>query len=228
LIQEAHNAYNTGDYAKAFSIYQELANSGNAEAQTSLGFLYQNGIGVEKSEQRAYELYESASKSKYPMACFNLALIYKDGIEGVEPNQFRAHELMLDAAIGEIPQAMFEVALMLELGLGCVQNYSEAAFWYEEAAKRAHVEAFNNLGVLYKDALGVEQSFQKALICFQRASDASLPEAQYNLGLMYDQGLGVEVDNDKALELCRKAAYNGHEKAKKIIAGLQENGQIVW
>jgi TPR repeat protein len=228
LIQEAHNAYNAQDYERAFGIYEELANSGNVEAQTSLGFLYQNAIGVDKDEKKACKLYESASKTKYPMACYNLSLIYKDGIDGIEPNQFRAHELMLDAAIGEIPQAMFEVALMLESGLGCVQNYSEAAFWYEEAAKRAHVEAFNNLGVLYKDALGVEQSFERALICFQRASEASLPEAQYNLGLMYDQGLGVEVDNDKALELCRKAAYNGHEKAKKIIASLQESGQIVW
>ena len=45
---------------------------------------------------------------------------------------------------------------------------------------------------------------------------------------MYDQGLGVEEDHDKALDLCRKAAYNGHEKAKDIIRGLQEDGKIVF
>jgi hypothetical protein len=45
---------------------------------------------------------------------------------------------------------------------------------------------------------------------------------------MYDQGLGCEADHDLALEWCRKAAYNGHEKAKAIIAGLQEEGKIVW
>ena len=45
---------------------------------------------------------------------------------------------------------------------------------------------------------------------------------------MYDQGLGVQEDHDKALDLCRKAAYGGHEKAKAIIASLQEDGKIVF
>jgi tetratricopeptide (TPR) repeat protein len=123
---------------------------------------------------------------------------------------------------------MYEVALMFEKGLGCCLNYSEAAFWYEEAAKRGHKEAFNNLGVLYKDGLGVEQNHPKAFICFQRAAEKNLPQGLYNLGLMYDQGLGCEQDHDKALDLCRKAAYGGHEKAKEIIRSLQEDGKIVF
>jgi hypothetical protein len=45
---------------------------------------------------------------------------------------------------------------------------------------------------------------------------------------MYDQGLGTDADHDVALEWCRKAAYNGHEKAKHIIQGLQEEGKIIW
>jgi hypothetical protein len=109
-----------------------------------------------------------------------------------------------------------------------MQNYSEAAFWYEEAAKRGHGGAFNNLGVLFKEGHGVPQDYNKAFICFSRSASMNLPEAQYNLGLMYDQGLGCDADHDVALEWCRKAAYNGHEKAKHIIQGLQEEGKIIW
>lgn len=47
----------------------------------------------------------------------------------------------------ELPQGQFETGHSLERGLGCMQNFSEAAFWYEEAAKRGHAGAFNNLGV---------------------------------------------------------------------------------
>jgi len=38
----------------------------------------------------------------------------------------------------------------------------------------------------------------------------------------------VEEDHDKVSEWCRKAAYNGHEKAKEIIKGLQDEGKIVF
>ena len=117
---------------------------------------------------------------------------------------------------------------MLERGLGCLQNYSESAFWYEEAAKRGHAQAFNNLGALYKEGHGVSKDNQRAFICFERAAEHELAEGFYNLGLMYDQGMGVEEDHDQALDLCRKAAYAGHEKAKLIIAGLQEDGKIVF
>ncbi|MNN87311.1 Sel1 repeat protein [compost metagenome] len=55
-----------------------------------------------------------------------------------------------------------------------------------------------------------------------------LPAAQYNLGMLYDRGEGVEQDHEKALEWCRKAAFAGHAKAKQIIAGLQEEGKIVF
>ena len=228
MINKAHNAYNTQDYATAFEIYKQLASEGSAEAQTSLAFMYQNAQGCKKNETEALKNYLAAAEKKQPYALFNLALMYANGTGGVLHDQYRAYELYLEAATLEVPPAMYEVALMLERGLGCMANFSEAAFWYEEAAKRGHVEAFNNLGVLYKEGHGVPQDYRRAFICFSRASERDLPTAQYNLGLLYDQGLGCEEDHDKALELCRKAAFAGHESAKSVIASLQENGTLAF
>ncbi len=228
MIQQAHDAYNAQDYQKAFELYTPLAENGNADAQSSLGYMYQQGQGCDRNDAKALECYEKAVKQKQPYALFNLGILYANGVAGVSHDQFKAHELYLDAATREVPPAMYETALMLERGLGCLQNYSEAAFWYEEAAKRGHMESFNNLGVLHKEGHGVPLDYQRSLICFSRAAEGELAEGQYNLGLMYDQGLGVEEDHDKALDLCRKAAYNGHEKAKTIIRSLQEDGKIVF
>ena len=55
-----------------------------------------------------------------------------------------------------------------------------------------------------------------------------LAQAQFNLGAMYDQGLGCEVDHEKALEWCRKASFQGHQKAKDIMHRMQQDGQIVF
>jgi len=109
---------------------------------------------------------------------------------------------------------------MLENGEGCEQNFSEAAFWYEEAAKRGNIDAFNNLGAMYKEGRGVLQDYKKAFILFKKA--------QFNLGALYDLGLGCEENKEKAIEWCRKAAYQGHEAAKGIIRRMQQDGQIVF
>jgi len=228
MIQQANDAYNAGDYETAYKLYSQLAEEGNADAQTSLAYMHQMEQACEKDEAKTLDLYTKAAEAKQPYALFNLAILYENGIGGVKHDLFKAHELHMEAATRGVPPAMYEVALMLERGLGCMQNYSEAAFWYEEAAKRGHIQAFNNLGALYKEGHGVIQDDARCFICFQRAADGGLPEGLYNLGLLYDQGIGCEMDNDKALDLCRKAAYKGHEKAKAIIKGLQEEGKIVF
>lgn len=228
MIQEAHKAYNAGDFQTAHKLYTELVGQGNADAQTSLAFMHQKEQGCQKDDAKSLELYTKAAGAKQPYALFNLAILYANGLGGVGHNQFKAYELFLEAATKEVPPAMYEVALMLERGLGCEQNYSEAAFWYEEGAKRGHLESFNNLGALYKDGQGVPQDDARCFVCFKRAADGGLAEGLYNLGLAYDQGIGCELNNDTALDYCRKAAYKGHEKAKKIIQGLQEDGKIVF
>ncbi len=226
MIKQAHEAYNAKDYEKALELYIQLAD--NADAQTSLGFMYQHGQGCQKDDAKALEYYNKAAEAKQPYALFNLAILYMNGLGGVEHDQFKAHDLHLEAATLEVVPAMYEVALMLERGLGCIQNYSEAAFWYEEGAKRGHLECYNNLGVLYKDGMGVSEDEGRCFICFSKAAEGGLAQGYYNLGQLYDQGFGCEQDHDKALDLCRKAAYNGHEKAKEIIASLQEDGKIVF
>ncbi len=227
-IQDAHKLYNEQKYEEAFVAYEKLAYEGNADAQTSLGYMYQTGQAVPKNEAKAIEWYEKAITQEQPYALFNMALMYANSSELIEQDIEKAHELFLRAAVAGVDLAQYEVALMFEQGVGCTQNYSEAAFWYEEAAKRGHMEAFNNLGVLYKEGRGVHQNFQRAFVCFSRAAEKGLPAAQYNLGLLYDRGEGVEEDHEKALEWCRKAAFQGHAKAKQIIAGLQEQGKIVF
>ena len=53
MIQQAHTAYNNRDYEKAFELYSELAKTGDAAAQASLGYMYQNAQGTQKSMDQA-------------------------------------------------------------------------------------------------------------------------------------------------------------------------------
>jgi TPR repeat protein len=176
---------------------------------------------------KALTLYAALSEANEPTSFYYMGYLYFGGL-GVERDLKRAHELYMQSAMREVPLAQFEVAMTLENGDCCTQNYSEAAFWYEEAAKRGNIEAYNNLGALYREGLGVEQDYRKAFILFKKAADAGNPQAQFNLGALYDMGLGCEEDKEKALEYCRKAAFSGHQKAKDIMQRMQQDGQIVF
>ena len=75
MIQEANKAYNAKDYEKAFALFTQLADAGNADAQTSLGFMYQNAQGCEKDDAKTLELYTKAAEQKQPYALFNLQVL---------------------------------------------------------------------------------------------------------------------------------------------------------
>ena len=64
---------------------------GEANAQFNLAVCYEDGIGVEKDEQKAVEWYKKAAKQGDVKAQNNLALCYEDGI-GVEKDEKQAVE----------------------------------------------------------------------------------------------------------------------------------------
>ena len=84
MINKANTAYGAKDYKTAFELFTILAEQGDANAQTSLGFMYQNSQGCERNEARTLELYTKAAEANQPYALFNLAILYENGIGGVD------------------------------------------------------------------------------------------------------------------------------------------------
>jgi hypothetical protein len=63
------------DKTKAFQLYAEAAEQGDATGQYVLGILYENGINVPKDRQKALELYKNAVENGYSNAMFELECI---------------------------------------------------------------------------------------------------------------------------------------------------------
>ena len=59
-LDEAHAAYERGDYATALSELRPLANQGNAFAQGRLAWLYHMGLGVPQDYTEALKWYRKA------------------------------------------------------------------------------------------------------------------------------------------------------------------------
>ncbi len=83
--------YFFGEYAKAAEKWQPLLKQNFSEAQASMGWLYQAGLGVKKDEMKAFLLYMKAAKQNNPIAQNNIGVMYENGIS-VAPDPAKAQQ----------------------------------------------------------------------------------------------------------------------------------------
>ena len=99
IAREGHRAYERGDYDEARRLFRIAADQGNTWAQSWLGFMYEKGRGVEKSDAEAYRWYRRAADQGYAWAkrklrgsvekLRELGIKYEFG-HGVEQNTLKA------------------------------------------------------------------------------------------------------------------------------------------
>ncbi len=67
-LTTANAAFDKMDYAKALELYEPLARTGSASAQSAIGSMYFFGNGVVKNWSRAYMWFSLASRSQTAVA----------------------------------------------------------------------------------------------------------------------------------------------------------------
>lgn len=98
------------NYIDAMRWYRIAASHQHREAQSSIGALYEGGLGVEQDYVLAAYWYKLASEAQLPRAQYQLARLFLSG-HGVEQDAERAASLMASAARGGDPQAQAWIAL---------------------------------------------------------------------------------------------------------------------
>jgi Sel1 repeat len=84
------DAFNSGDYVRAFSIWWPLARAGDPKSQASLGFLYYSGKGARRDDQQALFWFRKAADAGQPTAQYFLGVQYFYG-RGVERDLAQAY-----------------------------------------------------------------------------------------------------------------------------------------
>lgn len=62
LLEKANENYSNGKFESALPYLEEASSRGSSKAQYSLGYMYQNGEGVEKDLDLAKSYFQSAAK----------------------------------------------------------------------------------------------------------------------------------------------------------------------
>ena len=225
-LHEGYDAYERGDYSAAFRAWRPLAESGSAEAQYNLGYMYDYGEGVPVDDVQAAHWYRRAAEQGHITAQFNLGVMYAFG-EGVAKDAYEAAHWYREAAEQDHVGAQYELAYMYDEGLGIPLDDGQAIYWYRRAAEQGDPSAQLNLGYMYDAGEGVTVDYAEALYWYRQAADQGLALAQYNIGVMYRDGSGVALDYDEAIAWFELAANQGNVDALFNLGVIYETGQGV-
>lgn len=133
-------AYNCGDYETALAEWSALADSGQSNAQYSMGLLYTNGFGVPMDDAAALHWYTAAADQGHAEAMHSIAIIHANGW-GVPQSDAEAFKWYGLAAENGVPPAQVALARMLSDGYWEVQDRVLAYKWLSIAAELGELSA---------------------------------------------------------------------------------------
>ncbi|MEM7252946.1 MAG: peptidoglycan-binding protein [Pseudomonadota bacterium] len=133
-------AWERGKHDEALGHFRAAAGRGDPRAQDHLGMMYEDGDGVERSDEMAVSWYRQAAEHGYAPAQFNLGRMYRNG-KGVIASDGQAMAWYRRAAQQGLAVAQFFLGLMYDAGKGAAPNPQQAYMWFNLAARQGDRDA---------------------------------------------------------------------------------------
>lgn len=215
------------DYLKARKYYKKAVKLKNSNAMTSLGYMYYEGIGCKKSDEKACELFKKSAKQNNKVGQFNYGTICFEG-KGVEKNIKKAIKYFERSAKQGYSFAMVSLGYIYRNGLdGNNIDINFAIKYFKESANLNNSFAQNNLGEIYYENKYVPFDYRLAKKYFKLAAKQKNSDAFYNLGNFYYEGKNGKKKYSKALEFFKLAANDNHSNALFKLGKFYYDGEIV-
>ena len=137
-------AYKAGEYKSALYTWIKVAkyadDPARADAQNSIGLMYDNGKGVIQNYVEAVKWYRLAADRGHANARYNLGVMYDNG-KGIIENDIEAFKLYMFAAEHGDANAQNHIGMMFSVGAGFIKSNVIAHMWYNIASANGKEEA---------------------------------------------------------------------------------------
>jgi len=243
-LEDGKAAFLKGEYQKAYALLLPLADIGDTFAQTNIGYMLSQGLGVEKNEKEAIKWYEKAALKGDSNAQFNIGSMCETG-RGIEQNYEKALEWYSKSAEQGNAFAQANLGSLYYNGNGVKVNYEKALYWYSKSAAQGYSLAQNFLGVMYVNGVGVKKDLDKGYkwilkaaeqglgvaqenayaICYEAVQDDNIG-AMHNLAYMCLNGWAGKQDPNKCLKLLEMAAEKGFAPSAIALAQIYKEGKF--
>lgn len=241
LLQTANSYYEKRDFEAAFEWYQKSAEAGNAEAMNSIGYMYDNGLGVPQDNDRALEWFQKAAEAGNADAMYSIGRRYYYVGKGLPVDVATAIKWFERAAEAGNANAMFLIGDAYYSGRVGERDYTGAMGWFQKAANAGNEDAMFRIGYMYEFGEGVPQDMEKAQEWYDKydaahgditssvASKAQLSTNEADAENLFAQGDKYRLNGDYAAAMgyYRKAADMGNSAAMRMIGSLYQSGDGV-
>ncbi|PKY25282.1 kinase-like protein [Rhizophagus irregularis] len=213
------NNYNTNSQ----EIYNWLSNNQSSNSIFLLGYFNLLGIEISKNNEKAFDLFISASEKDHILAQSFVGVCYQYG-NGTIKNEKLAFKYYEKAANKNFARGQLKIGYFYDTGIGTKKDLKKAFYWYEKAANNGNIIAMHNLGRCYLNGEGVEKDYNKAFGLFKQSAEGGYSSGVTMLGYCYNYGIGTNIDKQKAFELYQKSANLGNKVARCNLGMMYEFG----
>ncbi|QCE32803.1 sel1 repeat family protein [Acetobacteraceae bacterium] len=213
----------------------KAAEAGDAQAQFSLGMVYDYGNHLTaRDPKKAFYWYSQSAAQGHFKGGFNLACIEQNSASPkVREKGNTALKQFSDQ--GE-PWAGFRLGEYY-IGRGADlespaskerkgEDWQQAAFYYQRAVDGGNEASMYMLGAMYALGHGVPVDISKRNDLWQKAAAQKEERAQRMLGKSYLEGDGLPQDNKKGIMFLRQAAENGDAESAMLLANMYHEGVV--
>jgi uncharacterized protein len=207
---------------KAFYWFCQAADQGDSISQSSVGYNYFRGKGVDKDIDKA-EFWllkcseQNTDGSDY--AEYYLGKLYQYERNAIKDAMYWYEK---SAARGYM-WAQSDLAEIYARGDHVDKDFKKAFELYEKAANQGEVDSQASLGKMYLDGLGVEIDYEKAIHWLNKAIEQNDAYSMYFMGLLYLNGNGVDRSLDDAALWIDRALRND-----ELDSMFRESAEKLW
>ncbi len=213
----AYDAFDQGRYLTAFELAKTAAATGDPQAHTLVGRLYQEGLGVPRDLIVAAQWYRRAAELGDTEGIFAFGVMLAEG-DGLQRNRAGAADLFEQAAARGHVLANYNLALLFLRGDGKAESPQRGALHLRYAAERGVAQAQYDLATLYATGIGVTADAAEAAGWMERAADQGHVDALLEFGVWLFQGRGVSTSQSRGAQMFRQAAEKGSAVAQNRLA----------
>lgn len=193
--EDGMRALQAQNFSSAKSSFLRGASQGDVQSQVFLAMMYEKGLGVTQSDQRAAKWYCGAAKQGH-----------KPSLEKVKVLAPRMScTKHINTAQKSLEAKMY-------------QYHSQQRETYRQAAELGGLKAQKQLAASYaRGDGGLEVRNDLALKWYRKAADQGDKEAMAAVGSMYSHGQGVPASKEKAILWLKKAAAKGDAMSQMTL-----------
>jgi TPR repeat protein len=209
-LDECIDAAKSFEFIKAPQLCEPLAEQGVAEAQFSLGYMYDYSRNYEPGVM----WYKLAAEQGHPRALYNLAVMTRHG-RGLPENIKDAIKLYHLSAEQGYSEAQWVLGERYQHGRNVIVNYTEAVRLYRLSAKHGHIHGMYNLAYMYREGKGIEQDIIYAYMWFNLAGEAGNSAAKGQREILSEKMTTKELRI--AQELSQKCLDSNYKKCESAL-----------